>query len=180
MILKEIIDMIKNIAYGIIIALFIIQFIGQTSIVYDVSMQTSLYDGDIVWMEKITPTFKKFKRGDIVTIYSPKIKLDHGDTLVKRVVAIEGDHLLIKDGKVFVNGIVLEENYTKGNYTKAPEESKNNNIIIKSDYIYCLGDNRTTNIYDSRNMGEIDLNNITGRLLFRFYPFKKAGSLLKK
>ncbi|MEN8907790.1 MAG: signal peptidase I [Clostridiales bacterium] len=180
MILKEIIDMVKNIAYGVLIALFIIKFIGGTAIVSQISMQTTLYDGDILWVEKITPTFGKLKRGDIITIYAPKIITGQGNTLVKRIVAVEGDHLLIKNGKVFVNGAAIEENYTKGDYTRPPNEPKNNDIIISSDYIYCLGDNRTDPIHDSRSMGEIDLNNITGRVLFRFYPLKKIGSLVNK
>ena len=74
MIIKEILDMIKNVALGVIIALLIIKFIGNTAIVSQVSMQTTLYQDDILWVEKITPTFGKLKRGDIVTIYAPKVQ----------------------------------------------------------------------------------------------------------
>jgi signal peptidase I len=179
MILKEIIDMIKNIAYGVLIALFIIKFIGGTAIVSQISMQTTLYDGEVLWVEKITPNFGTLRRGDIVTIYAPKIIKDQGNTLVKRIVAVEGDHLLIENGMVYVNGAAIKEEYTKGDYTDPPDDSKNNDIIISPGCIYCLGDNRTDPIHDSRDMGEIDLQNITGRVLFRFHPVKKMGLLVK-
>lgn len=179
MIIKEILDMIKNVALGVIIALLIIKFIGNTAIVSQVSMQTTLYQDDILWVEKITPTFGKLKRGDIVTIYAPKVIKGEGHTLVKRVIAVENDHILIKDGKVYVNGAAIKEDYIKGNFTTSPTNPKYNDLTVSPGCVYVLGDNRSVGIWDSRNMGQITKEELTGRVIFRFYPYKKIGLMIK-
>jgi len=81
------------------------------------SMQKTLYEGDILWVEKITPLLGTLHRGDIITIYAPEVKFENF-ILVKRVVAVANDYIEIKDGKVFVNGAALDEKYIKGDYTQ--------------------------------------------------------------
>jgi signal peptidase I len=180
MFIKEFLDMVKNVALGVIIALLIIKFVGNTAIVSQVSMQPTLVEGDVLWVEKITPNFGNLKRGDIITIYAPKVIPGEGHTLVKRIVALENDHILFKNGKVYVNGFALKEDYILGNNTTAPSNPSYNNIIIQPGYLYALGDNRVANIWDSRNMGQISKHEITGRVIFRFYPLKKLGSMIKE
>jgi signal peptidase I len=174
MIFKEVIYMIRNIFIGVFIAVIIVRFIGGIAIVYQESMQTTLYEKDLLWVEKITSSLNLLDRGDIVTIYSPKYIKTGDNTLVKRIIAVEGDHLQIKDGKVYVNGSMLKENYIKGDYT-SERNSKFNDIIIRKDYVYVLGDNRSIPILDSRNMGEIPIEDIRGRILFRIFPFDRFG-----
>jgi signal peptidase I len=177
MILKEIIQMIKNVAIGVIISVFIIHFIGGMATVSQESMQNTLFEGQVLWIEKISTTLDLLKRGDIITIYAPKYITYGSHTLVKRIIAVEGDHVLIKDGKVYVNGSIIKEPYIKGNYTRV-ENEKFNNIIISKGYLYALGDNRSRPIIDSRTMGQISLKDVTGRALVRVYPFDKIKILV--
>jgi len=101
-------------------------------------MQTTLYQNDILWVEKITPVFGTLHRGDIVTIYAPDaLEQFKNFVLVKRVVAVENDFIEIKDGKVFVNGSALDEKYTLGNYTKPPSNARHNAIKIAPGTVLC-------------------------------------------
>jgi signal peptidase I len=181
MIFKEILDSIKHIALAVIIALIITRYIGQTAIVNQYSMQKTLYQNDVLWIEKITPLLGKLRRGDIVTVYAPvQLPTNEGHTLIKRIAAIPGDYIEIKNGKVFVNGAALKEPYIKGDYTTEPENPKYNSLIVPTGKYYVLGDNRYDSIIDSRSMGLVDANDIKARAIFRFFPLKSMGSLVRK
>ena len=170
-IVREILDWTLHILIAVVIAFLIVTFVAQRTIVHDVSMQPTLYEGDNLIVEKISPKIGKLKRGDIIVFYEPQGERQ----LIKRVIAVEGDTVDIKDGKVFVNGDVLEEGYIKGDFTPPGEYA---NLTVGEDELFVLGDNRM-NSRDSRNLGTIDISQVTGKAIFRFYPFNKIGVLKK-
>jgi len=136
-------------------------------------MEKTLQDGDRLIIEKISPRMGNIKRGDIVTIDDP-IKLST-DTrpIIKRVIGIEGDHVQIRDGKVFVNGEELKEDYINGDTTYEINEQYSD-VIVEEGYIYVLGDNRLLGMSkDSRTIGTASMEYVTGKALLRFYPFNK-------
>jgi len=111
---KEIIDWLVHFALAIVITLVIINYIGQFTIVKGNSMLPTLKDNNILVIEKLTQRFGQIKQGDIVVVRIPDL-LGKGKTYaVKRVIATEGQRIEIKDGKVYVDGEELEENYTSG------------------------------------------------------------------
>ena len=170
-IVREILDWTLHILIAVVIAFLIVTFVAQRTIVHDVSMQPTLYEGDNLIVDKISPKIGKLKRGDIIVFYEPQGERQ----LIKRVIAVEGDTVDIKDGKVFVNGDVLEEGYIKGDFTPPGEYA---NLTVGEDELFVLGDNRM-NSRDSRNLGTIDISQVTGKAIFRFYPFNKIGVLKK-
>ena len=170
-IVREILDWTLHILIAVVIAFLIATFVAQRTIVHDVSMQPTLYEGDNLIVEKISPKIGKLKRGDIIVFYEPQGERQ----LIKRVIAVEGDTVDIKDGKVFVNGDALEEGYIKGDFTPPGEYA---NLTVGEDELFVLGDNRM-NSRDSRNLGTIDISQVTGKAIFRFYPFNKIGVLKK-
>jgi signal peptidase I len=172
-ILKEILDWILHIAIAILAGIFIVTFIAQRTIVDGSSMLPTLHDGDQLIVEKITPRLSKLKRGDVVTLYIPELLEEGKEYVVKRIIALEGDTVEIMDGKVFVNGEQLEEEYINGNNTYAVN-SEYSHVVVPEGHVYVLGDNRLPNAsYDSRSFGPIDLDKITGKMLIRYYPFGK-------
>lgn len=174
---KEILDWALHILIAFAIGIFIVTFVAQRTIVYKTSMEPTLYDGDNLIVEKITPRFGRIKRGDIVTIKNASDWLhEEGKTIIKRVIAVAGDSVEIKDGKVFVNGEQLIEDYIKGNYTMSMS-SKYSNMTVPEGHVYVLGDNRSTNIVDSRTIGPISLDKIESRAIIRIYPFNRIGFL---
>ncbi len=170
-VIREVIDWILHIAIAVAIGFLIVTFVAQRTIVHDVSMQPTLYEGDNLIVEKISPRIGNLNRGDIIVFHEPQGKRQ----LIKRIIAVEGDTVEIKDGKVYVNGEALEEDYIKGDYTP---EGEYNNLTVGKGQVFVLGDNRM-NSRDSRSIGPIDISTVTGKAIFRFYPFNKMGTFKK-
>lgn len=119
--------------------------------------------GDTLILNKVA----KINRGDIVVF-----DVDwQSDPLVKRVIAVAGDTVLINnDGKVYVNGVALEEDYIQGTtYTTNGEAELS--ITVPEGHIFCLGDNRE-NSHDSRSadIGAIPLENVRGKCFLIINP----------
>lgn len=169
---SEILDWILHIAIAVVIGFLIVTFVGQRTIVFDISMQPTLVEGDNLLVEKLGHRFGWLQRGDII-VYKP---VGRDIQLIKRLIAVEGDRVEVKDGKVYVNGELYliglpEEPETP--YGKKPEYT---NLTVPEGMVYALGDNRQFSD-DSTENGPIDKDCITGRAIFRFYPFSKFGDL---
>ncbi|MDR1551015.1 MAG: signal peptidase I [Hungatella sp.] len=118
------------------------------AIVQGSSMEPTLFPGAIVVVKLgVLP-----QRGDIVVIQSEK--LDR--RIIKRVIAAEGDAVLISGDKIWLNGSILEENYLKGSY-----ESVRNFVVVPTQSYYVLGDNRDYS-RDSRMIGVISDDEVVG------------------
>jgi signal peptidase I len=132
-------------------------------------MQPTLVEGDYLVVEKLSPKLGGLHRGDIIVFDVPQ---EHR-LLIKRLIALEGDKLEIKDGKVFVNGAESKVVDLKGVETLADNQEFGNMTIPKG-YIYAMGDNRPRS-NDSRVLGPIETKRITGRAIFRLFPFNRIG-----
>lgn len=160
-----------HIGIAVILGVLIVTFVAQITVVNGSSMEKTLHDGDRLIIEKISPKIGNIKRGDIVTIDDP-IKL-HKEIrpIIKRVIGVEGDHVQILDGKVFVNGEELEEGYINGETTLEVDDQYSD-VKVEEGCIYVLGDNRLPHMSrDSRTLGTENLEYITGKALLRFFPF---------
>lgn len=97
---------------------------------------------------------------------------------IKRVIAIEGDRVEIKDGKVYINNELLSEKYlAEGVKTEATGVF--NNFIVPKGYIFLMGDNRSGSM-DCRNFGCIPVEKIESKVVFRFWPFNTMGPTKKE
>ena len=91
-------------------------------------------------------------------------------SFIKRVIAVEGDHVKIENNKVFVNGIQLQEDYLSKDVITMSYAF--DDFIVPEGYIFAMGDNRTKST-DSRRFGCIPYNKIEGKVLLRFWPFSE-------
>lgn len=155
-----------------IVAAIGIAFLINRFVVYNVyipseSMVPTLNVGDKLMVTRIYDT-SKIKRGDIIVFYSDELS----ETLIKRVIGLPGDHIVIHNGIVNVNGQDLKEDYVKNN------ENFSGVYDVPKGKFFFLGDNRK-NSYDSRKWINpyIDASNIQGQARFRFYPFQSFGVL---
>lgn len=141
------------------------------------SMEDTIDTGDYVWSEKVTYYMGDPKQGDIVTFADPEIA---GRTLIKRIIATEGQTVELIDGVVYVDGAPLSEPYTGGK----PSEPLRNAIGVSIAYpytvpegcVWVMGDNRTDSA-DSRYFGPIDASTITGRAVAIYWPLDHIGVL---
>lgn len=166
---KKIIDeLLIPAIVGIAVGLIFNLFIGFTS-VNGLSMYPTLEHKDFLVMNKITTN--NITNGDIIVFdTTPDAKYKEKIYYIKRVIAKEGDHIVIKDGKVIVNDVELKENYTDGSVTEGDI-----NITVPQGKYFVLGDNRDGSS-DSRVFGLVSHENIVGKVINRVYPFKLIES----
>ena len=113
-------------------------------------MEPNLHDGMLLFSRK---TFMSLDRFDIV------VCLDNTQTpIIKRIIGLPNDTIEYKDNNLYINGELVEENYSIGN-------TENFKVQIGKDNYYCLGDNREHS-KDSRTIGQIPKENIIAEVLF--------------
>lgn len=169
---KEIFDWVLSIGIAVAIGLILVTFVGQRTIVHDISMEPTLHEGNNLIVEKLSARFGWLHRGDIIVLDSP----GENRQLIKRLIAFGGEKVEIKDGKVFINGKQLEEKYLTDVITEPREKLEYSNLTVPEGMVYVLGDNRPKSL-DSRAFGPVPANTVRGRAILRFYPFNKFGKL---
>ncbi len=149
-------------------------FVLQRTIVEGKSMENTLSDGDHLYVEKITYRLGLLKRFDIIVFYP--YGRDHEDYYVKRIIGLPGETVQIIDGKIYINGEVLEESYGKEPILDPGRAVQP--ITLADDEYFVLGDNRNIS-KDSRypNVGNVKKENIGGKAFFRVSPLKKFGPI---
>lgn len=164
---SEAIEWIKSILLAIIIAVFIKTFLFNTTYVLGNSMYPTLHERDRLFANKIPLYFSGPDRGDIVILKAPD---DPDKDYIKRVIAIGGDTVSIIDGKVYLNGELLKEDYVEENaYTHVYGQ---NYWEVPEGYVFVLGDNRRDGASkDSRYFGCVPVESIKGIVNFRYFPF---------
>ncbi|MCL2355478.1 MAG: signal peptidase I [Oscillospiraceae bacterium] len=91
---------------------------------------------------------------------------------IKRVVALPGEHIRIEDGRVYINGVELDEPYLPdGTFT---DGGTFRDIIVPSGHVYVMGDNREHST-DSRNFGVVPIERVESRVWIRFWPINRFG-----
>ena len=150
-------------AFAVILTILILPVLT----IQGVSMEETLYDGDVV----VALNNHRYKTGDVIGFYY------NNEVLVKRVIATETDWVDIdQDGTVYVNNVRLDEPYIS---EKAFGECNINlPYQVPEDCCFVLGDHRATSI-DSRNtaVGCISNDVVVGRLLARIWPLKSFTML---
>lgn len=106
------------------------------------------------------------ERGDIVVFHHPQAG---GRDLVKRVIAVPGDTIEIRDNAVFVNGRQLVEPYVE-----TPRHDDLSSTLIQADHYFVMGDNRGNSL-DSRSFGPIHEDLIVGKAMASWWPKDKIG-----
>jgi len=132
-------------------------------------MQPTLLERDRILLNRLSYHFRDPKNGDIVVFHSP---LSKGEDLVKRVVAVGGDRVEIKDGSLYVNGEQRIEPYLKDqDFGGELAET-----LIPEGKVFVLGDNRN-NSGDSRYFGPIDNESIIGCAFCVYWPIGRWKGL---
>lgn len=170
---KEIFEWIKTIVISIVIALVITAFIKPT-MVQGQSMEPTLSENDLLIINQLLYNKEEPGRGDIVVFESNQLDTKGNPKLfIKRVVGLPGEKIIIRDGKVYINGEALYEEYLTEEYTYGDIEE-----VIPENRIFVIGDNRSSSL-DSRNseIGSIKIDDIIGQAVMRLYPFAGMGKI---
>src|SRR3954469_9506213 len=161
---------IRDLFISLIVSAFIIVFLYQPVKVEGTSMLPGLEDQERIFINKFVYRFNSIERGDIVVFRYPR---DVAKSYIKRVIGIEGDRVRIVDGRVYVNGRMLEEPYVPEEYADIRSYSE---VKVPPHSYFLLGDHRTSSS-DSRDFGPVDQRFIYGKAVFVYWPVDKLGKL---
>mmetsp|Transcript_34935 Transcript_34935/g.84524 ORF Transcript_34935/g.84524 Transcript_34935/m.84524 type:complete len:340 (-) Transcript_34935:146-1165(-) len=163
------------------IALLLRFTIIEPRFIPSLSMYPTFDVGDQLAVEKVTKRLKPLYRREVVVFNPPATFRDiminqYGqssrakEALIKRVVAIEGDEVEVRRGKLFVNGDKQEEPYTNedANYEFGP-------VTVPEDCVLVLGDNRNHSL-DGHIWGFLPTENVIGRAVFVYWPPWRLGN----
>lgn len=176
---RNALEWVLVIAIALGVAFLLRAFVVETFVVPSGSMLETIQEGDTLVGEKITYRTSSPKQGDVVTFRDPE---NSGTTLIKRVIATEGQTVDLIDGVVYVDGQPLDEPYTGGKPSEPLTVHSGTTGAITYPYtvpegcIWVMGDNRTNSL-DSRYFGAIPVSSVTSHALFIFWPITDAHSL---
>lgn len=162
----------RDLALSVVIAVVVILFLYQPVKVEGTSMMPSLVDQERIFINKFIYRFGigEIQRGDMVVFWFPG---DPRKSYIKRVVALPGDTVEIKEGAVIVNGALLVEDYVPEAYRDRQSRPP---LAVPAEQYYVLGDHRGSS-NDSRNWGPVHRQYIYGKAVLVYWPLEKMGLL---
>lgn len=171
-IVKDLLSLIIYIGAVVLLCYIIITYVGCRSRVDGDSMNNTLQNNDNLWVDKLSYTFGKPDRFDIVIF-----NYDEDTTYVKRIIGLPGETVRIdQNGNIFINEMLLEENFGKEKIRPEKLGRANQPVVLGEDEYFVLGDNRN-NSSDSRwpDVGNVNKEDIVGKVVIRITPISKIG-----
>lgn len=162
----------NSIIVAVVIVVLLLTFVFRLINIKGTSMENTLHNSDKVI---ITNFMYEPEVGDIVVI--PENNKYHTDPIIKRIIALEGQEVYIDytTNEVFVDGILLEEEYISSRTISATGE-KELSLTVGEGEVFVLGDNRSVSL-DSRAFGCVKEEDIIGKAQFVVFPFSDFGYL---
>lgn len=166
---------LQIILIALFLAFLIRGWIAEPRYIPSDSMFPTLKIGDRLVVEKISYRLHPPQTGDIIVFEPPQNLKEQGFTkeqvFIKRIIGLPGQTIAIKKGQVYINNQPLTENYIA-----EPPDYELNPYPIPDHQFFVMGDNRN-NSNDSHIWGFLPQENIIGRAIFRFWPFRHLGGL---
>lgn len=175
-------EVVETLVLTVLIFLGIQTFVAQPYRVQQSSMEVTLLPDQYVLVDKLTPRWAPYTRGDIVVFDPPESWSPQGSVpFIKRIIGLPHDTVELRDGKVYVNDVLLDEPYinTDGDghpQTTDAQPGGSTEWIIPEGQLLVMGDNRQ-NSADSRSFGPIEVTHVIGRAWLRYWPFDRFGVL---
>lgn len=165
-------EITKVVCISLAIILPVRYYLIQPFYVKGESMVPNFHDQEYLIVDEISYRFKAPERGQVIVFRYPRNPQEY---FIKRIIALPGEEVQIKDGKVIVyneanpSGFTLDEKYLPADLLTEDENSEK--ITVNNNEYFVLGDNRS-NSKDSRSFGPVDKSFVIGKILFRGWPVK--------
>ncbi len=176
-------EIVETVVLTAVIYLLIHNFVAQPFEVEQNSMVTTIEPADYVLIDKLTPHWSDYQRGDIVVFQPPDGYEQGGVPFIKRVIGLPGETITLENGAVFVTPVGgvqtrIDEPYvvTGADGQRAatlPRDAQGTAswVVPDGDY-FLMGDNRPDS-QDSRFFGAVDRDLIVGRAFVRYFPLDR-------
>jgi signal peptidase I len=215
-------EAVASICSVLVVGLFILTFLAQNFVIPSGSMENTLLVGDHLLVDRVTLApgaqwmpfvrYREPRRGDIVVFIKPVPDDVDGKPeylfLVKRLIGVPGDHIHLRDGIVFINGVAqsqpkdgreipaspsekvfldefpaispAEDTSTTEEWAvDAPNHIANGELVVPAGKYFMMGDDRHNSL-DSRYWGFVPRANIVGRPIFNYWSFKSSEDALEQ
>ncbi|WDV47480.1 signal peptidase I [Clostridiaceae bacterium M8S5] len=192
-ILREVMEWVAYLVGVVVIVIILNSEVYGITQVKQWSMENTLVQNDRLYIDKVQYHFTDPKPGDVIVFLQGEVRNGFKDRLnvviddlkmkftkqvrrnryVKRVIAVAGDEVMIKNNKVYVNDVALNESYVKGTTYEGSFELP---AVVPEGKIFVMGDNRERSS-DSREFGFVDLKSVEGKVVFRFWPLSKISTV---
>jgi len=167
---QSLIELLHDLAIAVIVCVLLITYVVQAFKVQGTSMSPELLDGERILVNKFLYRFGDIERGDVVVFWYPE---DPKLSFIKRVVGLPGETVEVRNGKVYVDDILIDEPYViVDNADRRSFASQE----IRPGHYFVLGDNRRGS-NDSRSWGLVPERYIYGKAFVRIWPMKDVGAV---
>ena len=130
------------------------------------SMEPSFFNDNRVIVSKVSYWWGDIQRGDVIVFPAPP---SPDEDYIKRVIGLPGDQVEVRNGRVFVNGQLLDEPYIA-----APPVRDMALTNVPEDSLFVMGDNRNVSS-DSRAWGPLKVEDVLGKAVFVYWPLERVG-----
>lgn len=161
---------LKDILLSLLIATAVVVFLYQPVKVEGTSMLPQLVDEQRIFVNKFVYRFDNIERGDVVVFKLPE---DPMRSYIKRVVGLPGETVEVRRGRVYVDGLGINEEHVPPSYR---DYTSHPSVTVPPDEYYVLGDHRNTS-KDSRAWGTVAREQITGKAVFAYWPIERFGTV---
>lgn len=173
-------DILQTVVLAAAVSMVIYLFVLQPHQVKGQSMVPSFEDGEYLLTDKISYRFGEPQRGDVVVLKAPPTEwcAERHCEYIKRIVAIGGDRVRLSEGKVFINGQAVPDDFLPGNRSTNPGGylKEGVEVVIPAKKYLVMGDNRLYS-RDGREFGPIPRESLVGKVWLRYWPVSKAGPI---
>lgn len=157
-------DFFSGLVAVVLLALCLRAVVGAPADVRGSSMEDTLQEGDYMYMDRLAYVFSPMERGDVIICYYPGV-FDH--TCVKRIIGLPGEQVDIINGKVYINGTLLQEDYL----TRIPGSNHDGSWVVEEGTVFVLGDNRFVSKDSTHpDVGCVPQEKVLGRVRCRLLP----------
>ncbi|MBT4209837.1 MAG: signal peptidase I [Candidatus Komeilibacteria bacterium] len=160
-------EIVKVVLISLAIILPIRLFLVQPFYVEGASMEPNFYQNEYLIIDEISYRFNEKQRGEVIIFKNPK---DTRSYFIKRIIGLPGEEVSVDDGRVYINGEILEESYVE-NFSSDKHEA----IILNENEYFMMGDNRSNSL-DSRQIGPVHQEYVIGRVWVRGWPINRVNT----
>lgn len=176
-------DTIETVVIALSIFLVVYLFFFQPHQVNGESMVPTFQNGEYLLTDKVSYKIREPRRGEVIVFHAPEsahCPQGTGCDFIKRIIAIPGETVEIRNSTFYIDGQALAESYIPPEYETKPGDflKSNPRYLLKEGEYLAVGDNRPYSS-DSRAWGPIDKRDIVGKAIFRYWPPQAMG-LIKK
>lgn len=169
-IVDKVLKYVTDIVVVVAIAMFVAVYMCEETTIVGNSMSPELDDGQVILIDRMAYKLSEPDRFDVIVYKSQTVENQY---VIKRIIGLPGEKIKIDDGKIYINGELLEDIYYDGAYESgyAADEVK-----IAGDEYFVMGDNRNLS-EDSRfeYIGNINEEDIIGKAWLVAAPFSNIG-----